>query len=259
MTVKQQLVAIIPAAGHASRLSPLPCSKELYPIGTHISEDNSVHPKVVSHYLLDKFKRAGIEKVFFSLRKEKADILDYFGDGAAFGVDIAYVVPYVPFGVPYTIDRAYRFVKDDIVALGFPDILFEPENAYDTLLARQKERQADVVLGLFPADRPDKCDMVELNDDGTIKHIVVKPKKTSLTMVWGIAIWTPRFTQYLHDFLGSVEAESFENELQLSDVILAANRNGLHIDTIQVSEKPFVDIGTPEDLARAIRQFSLAD
>lgn len=255
MSTKQQFVAIIPAAGRASRLSPLPCSKELYPIGIHANKDNSTHPKVVSHYLLDKFKRAGVEKVFFSLRKDKSDILDYFADGAAFGVDIAYIVPYVPYGVPYTIDRAYQFVKNEIVALGFPDILFEPENAYETLLARQKQRQADVVLGLFPADRPDKCDMVELNEDDTIKRIVVKPEKTSLTMVWGIAIWTPRFTQYLHNFLDSPEPKGTEKELQISDVILAASRDGLHVDTIQVSQKPFIDIGTPEDLQRAIQQY----
>ena len=256
MISQRQVVAIIPAAGNATRLSPLPCSKELYPVGFYTGEDGIQRPKVVSQYLIEKLKHAGIKSVFFSLRKGKADIMDYFGDGSSFGVDIAYLVTSIPYGVPYTIDRAYHFLNNDIVALGFPDILFDPDDAFSNLLARQAERQADVVLGLFPADRPDKCDMVETDKNGIVKQIVIKPKHTSLTETWGIAVWTPSFSRYMHEFLKThLNSGATEEELFIGDVIQAATKEGFYVDTVTVSKSPFIDIGTPEDLAKALNRY----
>ena len=51
------------------------------------------------------------------------------------------------------------------MALGFPDILFEPDDAFRQLLAYQAAKETDVVLGLFPCDQPQKADMVILAED----------------------------------------------------------------------------------------------
>ena len=52
-----QVVGLVPAAGSGKRIAPLPCSKELFPIGFQRSEGNSEpRAKVVSHYLLEKFE-----------------------------------------------------------------------------------------------------------------------------------------------------------------------------------------------------------
>ncbi|OEU63233.1 MAG: hypothetical protein BBJ57_07060 [Desulfobacterales bacterium PC51MH44] len=46
-----EVVAATPAAEMATRLTPLPCSKELIPIGfSAIGQENKFRPKVVSHY-----------------------------------------------------------------------------------------------------------------------------------------------------------------------------------------------------------------
>ncbi len=49
-TTQREIIGLIPAAGQATRLAPLPCSKELYPIGL---ERGGARPKVVCEYLLD--------------------------------------------------------------------------------------------------------------------------------------------------------------------------------------------------------------
>lgn len=36
----------------------------------------------------------------------------------------------LPFGAPITLDQAYPFVHDKIIALGFPDIIFKPDDAF---------------------------------------------------------------------------------------------------------------------------------
>jgi len=257
MTDQRKVVAIIPAAGSAARLSPLPCSKELYPVGLHTEGDGVQRPKVVAQYLIEQLELAGIRKIFVSLRRGKEDIMTYFGDGASLGVDIAYLVTTIPYGAPYTIDRAYQFVKEDIVALGFPDILFESGAAFSAVLRRQGQRQADVVLGLFPADRPDKCDMVDVDGSGVVRQIVIKQQESPLPWTWGIAVWSPSFTRYMHDYLKDhLQRGASAPELFVGDVIRAAIDDGLRVEAIPVSDSPFIDIGTPEDLARAIDRYT---
>ena len=119
----KEIVGLIPAAGTAQRISPLPCSKELLPVGFHQTEANcDTRPKVVSHYLLESMHLAEISKVYIILRRGKWDIPAYFGDGKIVNLSIAYLMMDLPFGVPYTLDQAYPFVKDDTIVFGFPEV-----------------------------------------------------------------------------------------------------------------------------------------
>ena len=146
-----EVIGLIPAAGQSKRLAPLPFSKELYPIGYWQPRDaESSRPKVVSHYLIEKMQSAGICRIFISIREGKWDIPGYLKDGSAFGVHIAYLVLGLPYGVPYTIDQAYPFVRDNLVAFGFPDIMFEPVNAFTHLLNHQKDWSSRRYFGAFP-------------------------------------------------------------------------------------------------------------
>ena len=81
--VQLEVIGLIPAGGQASRISPLPCSKELYPIGfRHVDGDHSLRPKVTCHYLLERMRSAGITKAYIVLREGKWDIPAYLRDGA---------------------------------------------------------------------------------------------------------------------------------------------------------------------------------
>jgi glucose-1-phosphate thymidylyltransferase len=107
------------------------------------------------------------------------------------------------------------------------------------------------VLGLFPADRPEKVDMVEVGDDRRIRQIVIKPAETHLRHSWGIAVWTPVFTEFMHRFLADHAGTADTTpELFVGDVVRAAMQAGLDVQGVEVSQQPFVDIGTWEDLRR---------
>ncbi len=59
------VIGLLPAGGTSSRIAPLPCSKELYPIGFRLSDkERTSRPKVVCHYLLEKMQFAGITKAY---------------------------------------------------------------------------------------------------------------------------------------------------------------------------------------------------
>ncbi len=254
-------MGLLPAGGKATRISPLPCSKEIYPVGMRIVGDGqSLRPKVAAHYLLEKMKLANAEKAYIILGDDKWDIPAYFKNGGMVDMHLAYLMMNLPFGVPYTLDQAYPFISNSTVLFGFPDIIFQPKNAYIELLSQKKLTNADIVLGLFTADDPKKMDMVKLNSEGRPCRINIKPSRTSLQYTWIIAVWSPAFTEFMHRFvisdLNKRNAEEREgsgtghNEVYVGDVISAAIDTDLKIETVLFSDGKYLDIGTPEDLAK---------
>ena len=232
-----------------------------------MDEEGSLRPKVVSHYLLEKMRLANIAKAYIILREGKWDIPAYFGDGKMLDMHLAYLMMDLPFGVPYTLDQAYPFVEDAIVALGFPDLIFQPDDAFVKLLAKQTESNADIVLGLFPAHQPHKTDMVELDDNGRIRSIQIKPSRSDLEYAWEIAVWSPVFTRFMHDYvsarvvicdknkigINSNVQNEINEELHISDVIQSAIQNDMKVDKVLFKEGSTIDIGTPEDLIKVIQ------
>jgi len=259
----QDVVGLIPMAGQGKRISPLPCSKELFPVGfCPIDEGWGSRPKVAAEYLLEKMKLAGITEVFVVLRKGKSDIPEYFGNCPTLETHLAPLMMGMPYGPPYSMDEDYPFVRDRIVALGFADILFQPHDAFVQLLGCQKASQADIVLGLSPAYDLAQMDMVEVDARGQVHSLVLKPRRTHLEHSWICAVWTGIFSQFMHEFLKSRLLNGLNREidqgidaggdLPIGVVIQAATQKGLHVGVI-FPRGTYVDIGTPEGLARALR------
>ena len=209
----------MPVAGRASRLQPIPGSKALLPIGYRNMPDGTVRPKVISHYILDKYRKAGAQKAFFIINEGKWDIQNYYGDGSApdIGMALGYLMVGVPYGTPYTLNQAFPFVKDAMVLLGFPDIIFDPEDAFAQLLNKQQETEADVVLGLYRVQSIQQSrgsDMVDFDEKGSIREIVIKPPETQLTHSWVNAAWTPKFSEFMQDFFGKGPEASGKRSLR---------------------------------------------
>ena len=243
-------------------------SKELFPIG-YVGEHGAIPgPKVVSQYLLERMAGAGVNEAFLILRPGKWDIPAYLGDGAGVGMRLAYLTVHVSHGVPFTLDQAYPFVRGETVALGFPDILFWPENAYEVVLGRLHASDADVVLGLFPTDEPEKVGVVDVDEDGRVRGVYEKSGLTHLPYMWAIAVWGARFTEFLHAFTqsaiqrggqGTVAGQGVADgnhvaETPIGDVIQAAVTSGLRVEAEILRDGRYIDIGTPENLLKAIRE-----
>jgi glucose-1-phosphate thymidylyltransferase len=89
--VHPEIIGLLPAGGQATRIAPLPCSKELYPIGFRAtSEEATLRPKVVCHYLLERMRLAGAGRAYIILRQGKWDIPTYLGDGTLVELPLAY-------------------------------------------------------------------------------------------------------------------------------------------------------------------------
>ena len=251
------IIGLVPAAGQATRLSPLPFSKELFPIGyMRLKGSDDWRPKPVCMYLLEEMKAAGVKDVFIILRKGKWDIPAYLGDGSLLDMNFAYLMMNLPFGVPYTLDQAFPFIQDAIVVFGFPDIIFKPDDALLRLLAKQAESGADIVLGLFRVSQPHKNDMVGLDGDGRIYEIQIKPTSTNFCYTWIIAVWASSFTHFMHEHVAVIRKKKRDKitgnrEVFFSDVIIAAMQNNMQVDKVIFDDGIYLDIGTHENLIKA--------
>ncbi|MBN2524425.1 MAG: hypothetical protein JXB24_14220 [Bacteroidales bacterium] len=248
-------IGLIPAGGVASRLGKIPCSKEIFPI--HYSGSGK-EISVVSENLIQCFKKSDIENIYFIIRKGKWDIPEYYGDGTEFGMNIGYLIVNLAYGTPFTLDQAYPFVMDKNIALGFPDIFFEPQNAYSELLKKLNRNNADAVLGIFPVESYLKWDMVEFDDRNNVKNIVIKQNRPDLNFGWTNVVWNPVFTEYMHNYLKEFLVKNPDGikktdngnsrELYVGDVIQSAIRDGLKVEYVTFENGSSLDIGTPDDM-----------
>lgn len=204
----------------------------------------------VCECLLEAMRIAGAVRALVVLDEAKDDVARYLGDGGRLGLDLAYLGISSSPSVPATVDRARGWVEGDVVLFGFPDILFEPLDALARLVERREQTGADVVLGLFPAPRPETADVVETGADGTVRRILVKQPATDLRHAWILAVWSPRFTAFLHDRVRSLDADG--GELQLGHVLQAAVDEGLLVGSLAFADGWFVDVGTREGLRAAL-------
>ncbi len=254
-----EIIGLIPAGGEAKRLGKLPCSKEIYPIVRKKSDNESrAEIKVISEYLISSYRIAGINNIYFILRKGKWDIPAYYGDGSDFGVNISYLIMNLPYGTPFTLDQAYPFTKDKYIALGYPDILVEPAETYIKIKEKISETKADIVLGLFPIDSYLNWDMVEFDNKNKVKNIIIKQERPDLKYGWTIAIWNPSFWEFMHEYIGNIIRNGGDGkvikegqpprELYPGDIFMEAIEAGLHLETVLLEKGRCMDIGNLKNI-----------
>lgn len=242
-------IGLIPAAGHGSRLG-VRGSKELSPI---VAAGRPA-PRPVILSLLDAMSAAGVQTAYVMLRRGKQDIPERLAQRAETAPRLTYITTGATASIPETLDRARPFIRGRDVLVGFPDIVIQPASAAAELVATRRRTGDDVTLALFPSDRPDKTDMVEL-DGERVRAFRVKPGPCELEHTWLLAAWGDRFTEFLGGYLrrhgGQPPHGSRVDELQISQVLEAALAEGFRIGGRVVPDGRFIDVGTPEDLVRA--------
>ena len=250
-----ELVGLIPAAGRARRLAGLPLSKELLPVGVREAPPagtGGAGVRIACDSLLEALAVAKAARAYVVLRDEKLDLARYLGAGEAFGVPLAHLCLRDSASLPESLDRAHPFVAGSRVALGFPDVQLGPVDAIARVADRQSETGADLVLGLFPTERPQTTDMVDVDDGGRVRRLEVRPARTALRLCWVVAVWGPAFGEHLHRTVAA--APKGGAELQIGEVVAGAVSGGLDVRAVEIPGGWFRDVGSPADLAAAWRR-----
>lgn len=252
-------MGLVPAAGEGSRVAFLPGSKEVFPLALERDTGGgTVRVRVACDDVLEAMRLAGVRLVYMILRNGKWDIPAYLGDGRERGVNLAYLMMRSPHGVPFTLDQAYSFVRGRTVVCGFPDILLRPVDVFTPLLDAIRTREHDLVLALFPGGDPKRVDMVDMDAEGRIVRLQVKPGRDALEFTWGAAAWGPAFTELMHGFARdrsrALEGEAGADELHLGDAIRAAVEAGLDVAGVSFPDGSYVDVGVSDNLLRVLQK-----
>lgn len=244
-----EMIGLIPAAGKGVRLG-LPYPKELYPI----IRNNRYKP--VAQFVLDNLTNAGVQHSVFVINETKHQLIGYFGDGHRFGCNISYVVQEqvdgqgksTSPGLAHALDSAYHLTKGKTVFFGMADTIMQPRDVLGRAY-NQAGPENDVILVMFPTERPEKFGMVRLDHDSRVIEIMDKPRKTDLTETWGSIIWRPHFTEYLHDCVARQGISDF------AQIMNNAIASGMRFCGVRMVNGTYIDLGTYEEIMEMDQRF----
>jgi glucose-1-phosphate thymidylyltransferase len=237
---------IIPAAGAGSRIQPLAFSKELLPVGSRLDGDVE-RPRAVSEYLVDRMIRGGATRICFVVSPGKSDILEYYG--GSFGpAHVCYTVQPRPAGLCDSIFRVLPLVHDDDdVIVGLPDTIWFPDDALRTLPS------GILSFLLFPVDRPELFDAVEIDERDHVREIQVKRKDASSPWIWGAFKMPGHVLRTLHRlWLLRDRGDEY-----MGTLVNAYLENGGEALAVR-SGQSYVDVGTLNGYREAIQLLSNA-
>ena len=250
-------IALIPAAGIASRLPQVVGSKEMLPVAAAgVGHPPGVETEPVICHLLRSLRQAGATETRIVLRTGKWDIPEYLSQHDWNDLNLKFVFTRGTSGVPETVATGLRDRPGANILFGFPDILFEPVDAMKKLGRRLLDSEADVILGAFPTLNSAKMDMVKIEQDDRVSTIEIKPEHTSLEFTWITAAWTPSFTDYFLDLQQNAPARvqrqaAAHADLHLGHSLQLAIDDGLRVEAQVFTSGRSLDIGTPDDLGKA--------
>ncbi|PYB68455.1 glucose-1-phosphate thymidylyltransferase [Thermoplasma sp. Kam2015] len=223
---------IILHGGQGTRLRPL----------THTGPKQLINiaGKPISQWALEKLKDAGVDNIAIVLGENSPrKVIEYYGDGRKFGVNIEYIYQGKARGIAEAIYRCKDFIDNDdfIVYLGdnvlFDDILPIASNGSDAslLLAHVKDPRA---FG------------VAVTDGDRIVKLVEKPKEiiSDLALI-GVYYFKPIVFDYIAEL-----KPSWRNELEITEALQDMIDDHRKV-TFKIAESWWKDTGNPNDLLEA--------
>ncbi|MBC2579471.1 sugar phosphate nucleotidyltransferase [Clostridium sp. DJ247] len=156
--------AIIMAGGEGTRLRPLTCNipKPMMPI----------MDKPVMEYAVELLKENGITDIGVTLQYLPDEIINYFGDGKDFGVNIRYFIEESPLGTAGSVKNAEGFLDDSFIVIS-GDALTDID--LSKAIAYHKKKQSIATLVLKEVPVPLEFGVVVTDNDGRVSGFLEKP------------------------------------------------------------------------------------
>lgn len=225
--------ALILAAGEGTRLRPLTrkCVKAMLPVGGRPLLEHLVH----------LLRAHGITEIAINLHHHPSDIMDYFGDGRDFGVQITYSLEKELLGTAGAVNKLQDFFIDTFLVV-YGDLLtnLDPMELADY----HRRKNGLVTVALYQVDNPEACGIVKLDGQGRIRRFVEKPAPQGVFSNLanaGIYVLEPEVIDFIppgvyYDFGHDLFPGLLEREVPLYGYPI---------------KDYLIDIGTPEKYQRA--------
>jgi glucose-1-phosphate thymidylyltransferase len=245
----RRVTGLLPAAGMGRRLGRHGFIKELFPLLDE-RPGEPLEPRPVCDFALEGIAAAGAARCVVVLAPHKVELLRML-EGERHGMALVYAVQTAAEGLPHAVRSAAPWLDGDDVVIALPDTLVAPRDAAARVHARLVERDADLVLGVFPVDEPERLGPVEIGPDGVVARVLDKPGHREIGNSWGVAAWSPRFTELCCRWDLDAAAHG-AGERVLGHAFEAARTAGLRVLGELFAGGRMIDIGTPAGLRRAL-------
>jgi glucose-1-phosphate thymidylyltransferase len=246
------MLGVIPAAGAARRLQPLPFSKELLPVGSQL-KDGSERPRAVSEFIVERLITGGATRLCFVIAPRKLDIMSYYG-GSVDGIPVCYAIQPEPTGLCDAIFRGVPFAApEESIAVGLPDTVWFPVDGLSALPTEQ------LAFLLFQVEEPQFFDAVVSDAQGVVREIQVKSSAASSDWIWGAfrgptavfrelhALWSERGRR--DEYFGPLVNEYIARGGPVTSV--RAGTTYVDVGTVTGYRRAFADLQNIQDALRA--------
>jgi NDP-sugar pyrophosphorylase family protein len=166
----EPMKALILAAGKGTRLKQLTTDrpKPMLEVGGE--------PLLARH--IRSLRQAGVTQIAINLHHAPAVIVDYFGDGAGFGVQIVYSFEPELLGTAGAAKLLAAFLDEPFFVVygdGFTNVDLAQLARVHTAQKARTGAAVALTMALFHVPNPTECGLVELTDAGRVKRFVEKP------------------------------------------------------------------------------------
>jgi len=211
-----EVKGLVLSGGAGTRLRPITHTraKQLVPVAG----------KPVLFYGLEAMAAAGIREVGIIVGDTGDEIRAAVGDGSQFGLAVTFIPQTAPLGLAHAVLTAEEFIGNSPFCMYLGDNLLR--DGIQEFVQHFRDGSADAMILLQHVPNPSEYGVAELNDDGTVKQLVEKPKepKSDLALV-GVYL----FTHKIFDAAKALEP-SWRGELEITDAIQGLVDAGLRVE-----------------------------
>jgi NDP-sugar pyrophosphorylase family protein len=228
--------AMILAAGEGSRLRPLTlnCPKPMLPVAGR--------PAI--EWIVAWLHVHGVQDLVINLHHRPEAVIEHFGDGASFGVNITFSREDRILGTAGGVKHVEHLFREAFIVV-YGDVLTDLD--LDTLIDFHNGKGAapHVTLSLYHVPNPTECGIVELDENGRVTRFVEKPAADAVFSDLanaGVLIVDPLLLQY-------VPGETFYDFS--NDLLPLLLQKGIPIYGQPLPAGTYlIDMGTPEKYER---------
>ncbi|HEY7203335.1 MAG TPA: nucleotidyltransferase family protein [Methylomirabilota bacterium] len=236
--------AMILAAGEGTRLRPLTLDrpKPMLPVAG----------RPLLEHIIAWLRHHHITRIAMNLHHRPQIVMDHFGRGVDFGVDITYSIEDEILGTAGGAKRLAPFLDEPFV-LVYGDVLTDFDLSALIEFHRSRPPEPHLSIALYRVPNPWDCGIVGLDGEGRILRFVEKPKREDVfsdLASTGVLVVD-------HELLQYVPAGRF-SDFGL-DILPALLRSGVPLHGWTIPDSAYlVDVGSPERYARVQREWPTA-
>ncbi|MEK7326624.1 MAG: glucose-1-phosphate thymidylyltransferase [Chloroflexota bacterium] len=227
---------LILSGGKGTRLYPLTYTraKQLIPVAN----------EPVLFRVIRAIRDAGINDIGIVVGDTAPEIKEAVNSGERWGVNITYIEQSAPAGLAHAVKESLDFIGDDRFVMFLGDNVIQ--GGISPLIRQFADSQWNSQIVLTAVENPQQFGVAELNGDGSIKHLVEKPKNppSNLALV-GIYM----FDRHIREAVHAIKP-SFRNELEITDAIQWLVDQG-HAVHPYIHKGWWIDTGKPLDMLTA--------